>query len=161
MKMKGKRKEIEMIETLKKKKFRWGLLRRMYGCPHSSIIGFISSEWIRLSKDNQVIDGAPSAKTGEGIKGQKVADILLCRKNRPFGVVEIESGVSNYKAKIGSILKYFRNKKDFNGLEFGLLIMTNAYYYGSKKEKRKYRQYGHNWSILESKVTKENIVLFL
>lgn len=126
--------------------FKWENLRKMYGCAHSSIIGFISSEWIGQSQHNTVLDGAPSSETGTGRGGQRHADIILCKQEKPYIVVEVESGVSKYGKKIDSIQRYFRNKK-FDGLNFGLLIMTNMY--DGKKCK-------HNWDQI--KKIKETMV---
>ncbi|MDI3481510.1 MAG: hypothetical protein PWQ97_1165, partial [Tepidanaerobacteraceae bacterium] len=40
--------------------FNWGIITRMYGSSHNSVIGFLSSEWIKQSSDHSVLDGAPS-----------------------------------------------------------------------------------------------------
>jgi hypothetical protein len=45
--------EINEIEKLLKK-FRWQTLQDIYGSAHSSIIGFITTEWLNLSKENSV-----------------------------------------------------------------------------------------------------------
>ena len=71
--------------------FKWETLSRMYGLARSSVIGFISSERIKRSSENSIIDGVPSAKTGGGRKGQRNADILLCKGDKPFVVVEVET----------------------------------------------------------------------
>lgn len=42
------------------KMFDWDIITRMYGSSHSSVIGFLSSEWIKKSSDHSVLDGAPS-----------------------------------------------------------------------------------------------------
>jgi len=123
--------------------FRWEILQRMYGCAHSSIIGFISSEWINQCECNSVLDGAPPPIIGQGRTGQKNADILLCKDNKPFIVVEVETGIRKYEEKVDTILSYLHNGKDFSGLKFGLLIMSN---YG--KGNLKYR---HNWDSKEIK----------
>ena len=123
--------------------FRWEILQRMYGCAHSSIIGFISSEWINQCECNSVLDGAPCPIIGQGRTGQKHADILLCKDNKPFIVVEVETGIGKYEEKLDSILSYLHNGKDFIGLEFGLLIMSN-FVAGNLK-------YRHNWESKEIK----------
>jgi len=107
------------------KEFKWNTLQRMYGSAHSSIIGFISTEWINKSKENSILDGPPSPLIGKGWKGQKHADILLCKKDKPFIVVEVETEVKNYSKKIDSIIQYLGNNEVFNGLKFGLLFMSN------------------------------------
>ncbi|MEZ0536615.1 hypothetical protein ACAG39_05100 [Caldicellulosiruptoraceae bacterium PP1] len=64
--------------------FNWDVITRMYGSSHSSIIGFLSSEWIKNSQEHSILDGAPSPFVGKGIKGQKNADILLCKGDKPL-----------------------------------------------------------------------------
>ena len=119
------------------KMFNWGIITRMYGNSHSSIIGLLSSEWIKKSSDHSVLDGAPSPFVGKGRKGQKNADILLCKGDKPFIVVEVETIVSKYLEKIDSIAAYMENTKDYDGISFGLLVMLN-YTNGADK-------YKHNW----------------
>ena len=119
------------------KMFKWDIITRMYGNSHSSIIGLLSSEWIKKSSDHSVLDGAPSPFVGKGRKGQKNADILLCKGDKPFIVVEVETIVSKYLEKIDSIAAYMDNTKDYAGIAFGLLVMLN-YTNGADK-------YKHNW----------------
>jgi hypothetical protein len=119
------------------KMFNWGIITRMYGNSHSSIIGLLSSEWIKKSSDHSVLDGAPSPFVGKGRKGQKNADILLCKGDKPFIVVEVETIVSKYLEKIDSIAAYMENTKDYDEISFGLLVMLN-YTNGTDK-------YKHNW----------------
>lgn len=109
------------------KNLKWNKLCNIYGSAHPSIIGFISYTWINQSQYNTVLDGAPSSSRGHGRRGQNNADLLLCRQKKPYIVVEVESGVSNYQDKIETIQKYLENTKEFNGLRFGLLIMTDMY----------------------------------
>ena len=117
--------------------FNWGIITRMYGSSHNSVIGFLSSEWIKKSSDHSVLDGAPSPFVGKGRKGQKNADILLCKGDKPFIVVEVETTVVKYLEKIDSIAAYMDNTKDYAGVAFGLLVMLN-YTNGADK-------YKHNW----------------
>ena len=117
--------------------FYWGIITRMYGSSHSSVIGFLSSEWIKKSSDHSVLDGAPSPFVGKGRKGQKNADILLCKGDKPFIVVEVETTVVKYLEKIDSIAAYLENTKNYDGIAFGLLVMLN-YTNGADK-------YKHNW----------------
>ena len=119
------------------KMFNWGIITRMYGNSHSSIIGLLSSEWIKRSSNHSVLDGAPSPFVGKGRKGQKNADILLCKGDKPFIVVEVETIVSKYLEKIDSIAAYMENTKDYDEISFGLLVMLN-YTNGTDK-------YKHNW----------------
>jgi hypothetical protein len=119
------------------KEFDWGIITKMYGSSHSSVIGFLSSEWIKKSSDHSVLDGAPSPFVGKGRKGQKNADILLCKGDKPFIVVEVETLVSKYLEKIDSIVSYIGNTEDYDGISFGLLVMLN-YTNGENK-------YKHNW----------------
>ena len=119
------------------KMFNWGIITRMYGNSHSSIIGLLSSEWIKRSSNHSVLDGAPSPFVGKGRKGQKNAEILLCTGDKPFIVVEVETTVSKDLEKIDSIAAYMENTKDYDGISFGLLVMLN-YTNGADK-------YKHNW----------------
>ena len=135
------------------KAFRWGTLQRMYGCTHSSIIGFISTEWINQSKDNSILDGAPSPEVGKGRHGQKNADIILCKGDRPFIAVEVETSVDKYSEKIESLSTYLNNTEHFNGIEFGLLFMTNLTKGGMK--------YRHCWGPLKVKVKEKNDTIAL
>jgi len=129
----------------------------MYGSAHSSIIGFISTEWINLSKDNSILDGAPSSIIGEVDQTKRIADLLLCKGNKPLIVVEVESGVSKYSKKIKSILDYFKNTKDFDGLQWGLMVMSNVYYSASEKDEKdeNYVHCKHNWEEIKKKVKEE------
>ena len=136
------------------KTFRWETLQRIYGCGHSSIIGFISTEWINLSPENSILDGAPSANTGKGRTGQKNADLILCKVDSPLIAVEVETLVDKYDEKLDSLFEYMNNKNDFNGIEFGLLFMTNLY--GGVM------MYKHNWEKIKERVKtnkKDNIAL--
>jgi len=127
----------------------------MYGSANSSIIGFIATEWINLSKDNSILDGAPSPIIGNGRLGQRNADLLLCKGNRPLIVVEVESGVSKYTEKIKSILCYLKNTNDFDGLQWGLLVMSNVY--GVPQN----MCYKHNWDEIKTLVKAENDAIAL
>ena len=141
----------EIVELLKS--FRWQTLWSMYGGAHSSIIGFISATWIAQSEGNSVLDGAPSPRVGEGREGQRNADLLLCKEDRPFIVVEVETSVAAYLDKLRSLFDYLHNQQAFYGLQLGLLVMTNL-----GKGPRKYR---HNWDEIQSMVTdtRDNIAL--
>jgi len=123
--------------------FKWDTLQTMFGCAHNSIIGFLSTMWINLAKDNSVLDGVPSPIIGAGRSGQRNADILLCKADKPFIVVEVETNVSKYPQKLESIRNYISSKY-FGGLQFGLLIMSNLCT-GDKK-------YKHNWEDIKEKV---------
>ena len=135
------------------KSFNWSVLSRMYGCAHNSIIGFISAEWISQSEENSVLDGAPSPVIGKGRKGQKNADTLLCKGNLPFIVVEVETVVDKYEAKLDSLLQYIGNARNYLGIAFGLLFMSNLTT-GTAK-------YRHNWEPIKDKVRKsgQNVAL--
>ena len=134
--------------------FYWDIITRMYGNSHSSIIGLLSSEWIKKSSNHSVLDGAPSPFVGKGRKGQKKADILLCKGDKPFIVVEVETIVSKYLEKIDSIAAYMDNTKDYAGVAFGLLVMLN-YTNGADK-------YKHNWhDAKEYAVSKDIPIAFV
>jgi len=139
-KIDAKSQDIEIIL----KRFRWETLSRMYGLAHSSIIGFISTEWINQSADNSILDGAPSSITGKGRIGQKNADILLCKGNKPLIVVEVETTVNKYDDKINAMLSYLKNRDNFSGIEFGLLFMAN---HGDGA-----RNYKHSWEPAKQKI---------
>lgn len=123
--------------------FKWSTICNMYVSAHNSIIGFISSEWINQSQYNSVLDGAPSPRRGDKRCRKKYADILLLKHKKPYVVVEVESYYGNYRGKIESIEKYFKNKTEFNGLDFGLLIMTNIYDFPKGKK---------CWDYVENKI---------
>ncbi|SCN23649.1 hypothetical protein N3C_1405 [Clostridium sp. N3C] len=134
--------------------FYWDIITRMYGNSHSSIIGLLSSEWIKKSSNHSVLDGAPSPFVGKGRKGQKKADILLCKGDKPFIVVEVETIVSKYLEKIDSIAAYMDNTKDYAGVAFGLLVMLN-YTNGADK-------YKHNWhDAKEYAISKDIPIAFI
>ena len=151
---------VAIMNTLDIKKilesFRWSTLQMMYGSAHSSIIGFISTEWINLSKDNSILDGAPSSIIGEVDQTKRIADLLLCKGNKPLIVVEVESGVSKYSKKIKSILDYLKNTDDFDGLQWGLMVMSNVY--GAPKKDMRYK---HNWDEIKKKVKAKNDAIAL
>jgi len=132
-------KSVEIGELLKK--FEWSHMNRIYGCAHSSIIGFITYEWLKLSSTNSVIDGAPSPNIGSGRTGQTNADLLLCRDKKPYIPVEVETNVIKYSEKLESLYAY---KNAFPSVEFGLLYMTNLISGGSK--------YQHNWEHIKQEV---------
>lgn len=136
------------------KEFNWDIITSMYGNSHSSIIGFLSSEWIKKSSDHSVLDGAPSPFVGKGRKGQKNADILLCKGDKPFIVVEVETLVSKYLEKIDSIVSYIGNTEDYDGISFCLLVMLN-YTNGADK-------YKNNWhDAKEYAVSKDIPIAFV
>ncbi len=127
--------------------FRWITLQRMYGCAHSSIIGFISTEWINASPDNSILDGAPSPEIGKGRRGQTNADILLCKGDKPLIPVEVETNVANYCKKLESLFSYLENNNNFSRFtEFGLLFMTNLC--------TGRMSYQHNWEKIKRRVLK-------
>lgn len=138
------------IENLLKS-FRWSILQRMYGSANCSIIGFISTEWINLSENNSILDGVPSPQIGKGRTGQINADILLCSRDKPYIVVEVESDIEKYAKKIQSILCYLRNDGEFCSLKFGLLLMSNIYGAKDSSLNRK-----HNWKDIKDVVTEES-----
>lgn len=128
--------------------FKWKTIKQMYGNAHSSVIGFISTEWINSNnkKNRFILDGAYSI---ESEKNKYTADLILCEGDKPQVVVEVESGISKYSDKIKSLSTYL-NKEDTN-LKFGILIMLN----GWRRKKDDGGYWKHNWSI-EEEIT-ENI----
>ena len=135
-------KSDQIVEILKT--FKWDVLRFMFGCAHNSIIGFFSTMWINQSDHNSILDGAPSPIIGKSRTGQKNADILLCKGDKPCIVVEVETSVNKYQDKLKSVQDYLKN---ISGLEFGLLVMTNLCKGDAK--------YKHNWDDI--KTEKKNI----
>jgi len=132
-------KSYEIAELIKR--FEWSHLNKIYGCAHSSIIGFITYEWLKLSQNNNVIDGAPSPNIGKGRTGQTNADLLLCSNERPYIPVEVETNVIKYPEKLKSLFDY---KNAFPTVEFGLFYMTNLKSGDSK--------YQHNWENIKQNI---------
>lgn len=131
-------------------KFDWSKLNNIFGCAHSSIIGFLSYEWINISKENTVLDGAPSPLVGTSRKGQRNADLLLCNNKKPIIPVEVETQVSKYQSKIETIGQYVKN---FPHIEFGFMVLTNLTT-GTKK-------YQHNWDELKKYSKDHNLPIVL
>ncbi len=132
-------KSNEILSLLEK--FDWQKLGQIYGCAHSSIIGFIAYHWLKESEHNSVLDGAPSPIIGSKRKGQKNSDLLLCKNEEVYIPVEVETTVSKYKDKFDALTEY---KESFHSVQFGLLYMTNLIT-GTKK-------YQHNWDDIKNKV---------
>ncbi|HOI76221.1 MAG TPA: hypothetical protein PLI06_01225 [Methanofastidiosum sp.] len=130
------------------KSFSWNSLPNIYGSGHNSIIGLISTEWIKKSDTNTVLDGAPSAFTGAGRIGQKNADLILCKNQTPLFVVEVETTANKYLDKLNSIVDYLKNKEEYD-LIAGLMIMTN---YCAPCEKAGLKYYKHNWKSIQEKI---------
>lgn len=128
------------------KHFRWEILAKFYGSAHSSFIGFLSTEWITLDCENSIIDGAPSPIIGTERKGQKNADVLLCKGNIPYIIVEVETNVNKYEDKIDVLIAYLNNTNEYPGLEIGILLMSNLCT-GEKK-------YKHNWEPVKKILSK-------
>jgi hypothetical protein len=136
------------------KSFSWNSLPSIYGSGHNSIIGFISTGWISQSEKsntNTVLDGATSAFIGEGRKGQKNADLILCSNKNPLIVVEVETTANKYLDKLDSLVDYLKNKDDY-GLSAGLMIMTN---YCTSRDKFGLNYYKHNWDPIKEKIKKD------
>lgn len=108
-----------MISILKK--FEWNYLKSIYGSSHSSIIGFLSYQWIKQNKSkNSVLDGAPSPEIGKGRTGQINADLLLLENEIPKIIIEVET--VNWMKKAENIIKYLDNE-NYNDAK-GLLLLT-------------------------------------
>lgn len=129
------------------KRFKWKTIKQMYGNAHSSVIGFISTEWINSNNKEKrfILDGAYSIGNE---KNKYTADLILCEGNKPQVVVEVESGISKYSDKIES-LKTYLNEKDTN-FKFGILIMLN----GWRRKKDDGGYWEHNWGI-EKEILKD------
>jgi len=135
------------------KDFEWSLLKNMYGCANSTIIGFMATQWLKKSGNNSILDGAPSPEIGRGRRGQKNSDLLLCEEENPVAVVEVASRVGSYKDKLKTIYKYIDNDSEFEGLETGLLFMNNMCSGPGK--------YRHNWKPVKSMVKNNSGNIFL
>jgi len=129
----------EILSLLEK--FAWSKLNQIYGCAHSSIIGFIAYEWLQQSDKNSLLDGAPSPKIGLGRKGQKNADLLLCKDKYPFIPVEVETTVSKYPEKLQTLFDY---KNKFSTINFGLMYLTNL--------TTGFNKYQHNWGEIKNDI---------
>ena len=136
---------VEIISTLEK--FDWGKLNKIYGCAHSSIIGFIAYEWLKCSRKNSVLDGAPSPETGSGRKGQQNSDLLLCKDQKPYIPIEVETSVAKYPSKLGTLFKY---GEKFSDVEFGILYMSN-FIRGNPKLRHQ-----HNWDSIKTLVLNQS-----
>lgn len=105
------------------KDFNWEYLTRIYGSSHSSIIGFISHEWLRLNTikkiDAYVLDGAPSPIKGKRT-GQVNADLVLLMDGKPKIIVEVET--ENLAKKAENLLDYF-GVMNYENIA-GLLVAT-------------------------------------
>jgi hypothetical protein len=135
---------IEILNLVKN--FKWNNLNRVYGCAHSSIIGFITYEWLDNSLENSVLDGAPSPVIGNGGRtGQKNSDLLLCKNSKPFIPVEVETQVKKYDSKLDSLIDY---KNNFDSIEFCLFYLSNL----TNGEKK----YKHCWDSLKEKIIEKN-----
>ena len=135
------------------KAFKWDVLRSIYGAGHSSIIGFLSTMWIGQSKDNSVLDGAPSPTIGGQRTGQKNADVLLCKRDRPFIVVEVETNVSKYPDKLRALQAYLQNDTDYAGIELGMMVMMNFCARDMK--------YRHNWDATKNQAGEAKVSIAL
>lgn len=98
---------------------KWGLARRTYGSSHATLIGLLAQWWLEIdARFHTVLDSAPSY----GFKNAGWADLLLCREDKPVGVVEVEG--TQPIAKVNCIANYFRSTRpELASLEFGLLLL--------------------------------------
>ncbi len=127
------------------KNFEWDLLKNMYGCADSTIIGFLATQWLEQSRNNSVLDGAPSPEIGRGRRGKRNSDLLLCEEENPVAVIEVATRVDSYQDKLETIYKYIDNDSEFEGLETGVLFMNNMCSGPGK--------YRHNWKPVK-RITK-------
>lgn len=137
-------KELEII-----KEFKWENLNKMYGNAHSSIIGFISSEWIQAckSKTHSIFDGAPGARY---LESRRHSDLLLCKDEKPCVVVEVETSIHKYEDKIATLQAYLKEKEKFEGLKYGLLVMLNGFCALDQTNECRF-----NWDKIENKIAPE------
>lgn len=122
--------EQEVVKIIEK--FDWKILSKIYGSGHSSIIGFIASEWIKInSNTNSVLDGPTCVEIKKSTNVRRCADIVLCKDQKPLIVVEVETDERNYNSKIKTLKLYIKEK----GCIFGILFMANCV----KKQKKSKR----------------------
>ena len=111
----------------------WAVAVRTYGSSHSTLIGLIAAWWVGLSpSEHTVFDGAPSH--GSGNAGW--CDLMLCERDAPVGVVEVE-GTKPFE-KLRTLGSYFASgKPGLDGIQFGLLAVY-AYHVKGRGDARRY-----------------------
>ena len=96
----------------------WNKITNYYGSSHSSMIGFISYNWI--NKTNRTVFDSPPSISIEGIK--HYSDLLLCENNEPIVCVEVETTPEKYEEKYNNIKSYMDT---FDSIKYGILVMYN------------------------------------
>jgi len=101
----------------------WGILPRLRGNPHSSLIGLLSHWWLNRAADSWVLDGPPQI-TGT-VNGEpnvkRAADLILGSGSLPSVVVEVEG--TNHLKKLDTLGMYLRStESDFSPIDFGVLV---------------------------------------
>lgn len=107
--------------------FNWKYIASILGSSHSSIIGFISYEWIKQDPSAFfVLDAAPSPVTGGSRTGQVNSDLVLMQtiaeKREPKIIVEVETNQKEWETKQKNLLKYLESDKYKSSK--GLLVIT-------------------------------------
>lgn len=101
--------------------FNWEYLSSVYGSSHSSIIGFISYEWLKSNPtSNQVMD-VPPGVMAEGNR-RVHADLVLFESGVPKIIVEVET--AKWEDKVKTIAHYLNSEKYSSAK--GLLILTTV-----------------------------------
>ena len=104
------------------KNVRWKVLARTYGNSHSTLIGLLVDWWISMSPEyHSALEGGPTnGYEKKGVRGQ--CDAMLCYKNDPVGVLEVEG--SRYGETARKIGRFFDAKKvNYKSLKFGILLL--------------------------------------
>jgi hypothetical protein len=117
---------------------RWHVAMKTYGNDHSTLIGLIVDWWIsECPEKNWALEGGPGNGYREaGSRGQ--CDALLCRENRPIGVLEVEGSRKKETAiKLGTFFSDYAAERnnELKSLEFGLLLLYSYEPWG-KGDKR-------------------------
>jgi hypothetical protein len=116
------------------RKARWDVAHRAYGSSHKTFIGLLVQWWIDLSLDSHsVIDEPPSFEKNLGR-----ADLIFCRREEPFALVEVEGTAP--LAKLQTMQKYFTSAKpELKSLSLGILLCY-AYEHFGRAPNKQYRK---------------------
>jgi hypothetical protein len=112
------RKAVELFSSVP-----WGVLPRLRGNPHSSLIGLLSHWWLNHSADSWVLDGPPQI-TGT-VNGEpnvrRSADLILGSGSLPSAVVEVEG--TDHFGKLDTLGLYLRSTAaDMAHIGTGILV---------------------------------------
>jgi hypothetical protein len=98
--------------------FQWDLLQRVFGTSHSSIIGFVATQWLLTGESRSVIDAPPKVDLPGG---RRHADLLLYQDDESGIAVEVEAaGAHNAERKFEALAAYVRDER--LAISGGLLV---------------------------------------